>query len=262
MSNLFDDLRASLRNPDHWVYASWLDNVTHYRRTYLGILWALVPTVLYIWGIGGFLGGMQPGSMQAYLGHVGVGFVVFRLIMVVFSDATSVFASYRSYIYDGNVRLTDFILRSVNRSLIYFVLVFPLLAIAALGSPEFVISGVPASLLGMLALVLNLFVYSVLLSLLGARFPDLSELMGSLMMAAFLLTPIMWDPASAPEGTVRGMLMRANPFHHLLAGVRAPLLGETIEPLTVYYLIAMSVIGAVGAHFAYRAFARRVPVWL
>ncbi len=262
MSSLFHDLRESFRSPDHWVYASWLDNVTHYRKTYLGILWALVPTALYIWGIGGFLGSMQATNKLAYLGHVGVGFVVFRLIMVVFSEATGVFASYRAYIYDGNVRLTDFILRSVNSSLIYFVLVLPLMAIAALGSPTFDVTGVPAALLGMLVLVLNLFLYSVLLAFMGARFPDLSELMGSLMMAAFLLTPIMWDPSGAPEGTVRGALMRMNPFHHLLAGVRAPLLGETLEPLTVYYLAAMSIIGLLAAHLAYRAFARRVPTWL
>lgn len=263
MSRLFQHLAESFRRPDHWVYASWLDTVTKYRKTYLGILWMLVPTAIYIWGIGGFVGSLQPGvDLPRFLGHVAVGWVVFRLIMTVVSDATSTFASYQPYIYDGNVRLTDFILRSLSRSLLYFLMAQPLLCVAVLGSPDFHFAGVPGSMLGLVVVVINLFLYSVLLGLLGARYPDVGELMGSVMMAAFLVTPIVWYPASAPEGTVHGTLMRANPFHHLLSAIRGPLLGEALEPLTLYYLGAMTLVGLVAAVFAYRAFARRVPLWL
>lgn len=263
MSSLFQHLGESIRKPDHWVYASWLDTVTNYRKTYLGIFWVLVPTAIYIWGIGGFLGALQPAvNMQRFLGHVAVGFVAFRLMMTVFGDATNTFASYQPYIYDGNLRLTDFVLRAIARSFIYFLFAQPLLAIAVLGSPDFQLSGVPGSLLGLLVLLVNLFLYSVLLGLAGARYPDLSELMGSVMMAAFLITPIVWYPAGAPEGTMHGTLMRLNPFHHLLAAIRAPLFGEVMEPLTLYYLGAMTVIGFVAATLAYRVFARRVPLWL
>lgn len=263
MSSLFQHLAESIRRPDHWVYASWLDTVTKYRKTYFGILWMLVPTIIYIWGIGGFLGRLQPGiNLQQFLAHVAVGFVVFRFIMTVLSDSTSVFGSYQSFIYDGNLRLTDFVLRLISRSFYYFLLAQPLLAMAVLASPEFQWSGVPASLLGLAVLVVNLFLYSILLGLLGARFPDIGELMGSVMMAAFLITPVVWYPSAAPAGTVQGALMRANPFHHLVAGIRSPILGETLEPMTVYYLAAMTVIGLVAAVLAYRSYARRVPLWL
>lgn len=263
MSSLFQHLAESIRRPDHWVYASWLDTVTKYRKTYFGILWMLVPTAIYIWGIGGYLGALQPGiNMQRFLAHVAVGFVVFRFIMTVLGDATSTFSNYQSYIYDGNLRLTDFVLRLVSRSFYYFLLAQPLLAVAVLASPDFQWTGVPGSLMGLAVLLTNLFLYAILFSLLGARFPDVSELMGSVMMAAFLITPIVWSPDAAPAGTLRGALMRANPFHHMVAGIRSPLLGETIEPLTYYYLAAVTVIGLVAASLAYRSFARRVPLWL
>ncbi len=263
MSHLFQHLAESFRRPDHWVYASRLDTITKYRKTHLGILWMLVPTAIYIWGIGGYLGALQPGiDMQRFLAHVAVGFVVFRFVMTVFTDATGVFSTYQSYIYDGNMRLTDFVLRLVSRSFYYFVIAQPLLALAVLASPDFHWGGVPGSLIGLAVLMVNLFFYSIVLGLIGARFPDVSELMGSIMMAAFLITPIVWYPDAAPAGTLRGALMRANPFHHLVAGIRSPLLGETIEPVTVYYLAAMTVVGLVAAAIAYRAFARRVPLWL
>lgn len=263
MSSLLAHLGQSLRRPDHWLYGSWLDTVTQYRRTHFGLIWMLVPTAVYIWGIGGYLGALQPGmDMPRFIAHVAVSFVVFRLIMTVFVDAAGVYSASQSFIYDGNVRLTDFVLRMISRSFYYFLIALPLLIVAVLGSPDFQWSGALGALFGMLVLIINLFAYSVLLSILGARYPDIGELMSSAMMAAFLITPIVWYPENAPEGTTRGMLMRANPFHHLLSIVRAPLLGEGIEPVTVWYLVAMTVFGFIAAMLVYKAFARRVALWL
>lgn len=263
MSQLFQHISQSIRRPDHWVYASWLDTVTKYRKTRLGILWMLVPTAVYIWGIGGFLGSLQPGlNLHKFLAHVAVGFVVFRLMSTVLHDATNAFAAYQPYIYDGNVRLTDYILRLISRSFYYFLLSQPLLAVAILGSPDFSIAGVAGSMVGLAVVFINLFLYSILLGLLGARYPDVGEFMGSIMMAAFLVTPIVWYPEAAPAGTAHGALMRVNPFHHLLASIRSPLLGETMEPVTYYYLGAMTIIGLVAAAVAYGRYSRRVPLWL
>ena len=268
MSLFLRDLRDSLRRPDHWLYASWLDVVTRYRKHFFGLGWALFPTAVYIWGIGGYLGSLQPGvRLGPFLAHVGLGFVLYRLVSTVASDATSTFSGYRAYIHDGNLRLTDFVLRTMAGSVIYFVFSIPLLFLALLGAvmgggaPPGLL-GLLGSVAGLLVVLVNLFLYSVVLALLGARFPDLSEFSGSVMLAGFLLTPIVWDPALAPAGTVQGMLMRANPFHHLLAVVRAPLLEETLEPLTLAYLAVMTVIGAGLAWYGYGRYARRVSAWL
>jgi ABC-type polysaccharide/polyol phosphate export permease len=263
MTILFKHLLGSFSRPDHWVYGSWLDTVMKYRKTRLGVVWLLVPTAVYIWGIGGFIASLQPGLDTAkFLAHVAVGYSVFRMISAVLSDATSVFSTYQYYIYDGNLRLTDFVLRNLTRSFYYFLACMPLVLAVAIASPAFNLSGLPLALLGLAILLINLFSYSVMLGMAGARFQDLSELMGSVMMAAFLVTPVVWYPDAAPEGSVAGILMRANPFHHLLVSVRAPVLGEAIEPATYVYLAAMTVVGILGAAVIYRGSVRRVPLWL
>lgn len=263
MSSLFSHLRQSFRRPDHWLYASWLDTVLKYRRTRLGVLWMLIPTTVYIWGIGGFLAAMQPGMAAAeFLAHVGLGFVMFRLISTVAMDATTAFAQSQSYIYDGHTRLTDFVLRAIARSLAYFLLSLPVAAAAALASPEFDPVGIAPALLGLLLVLWNLLMFGVLLAIAGARFPDLHEAMGSAVMALFLVTPVVWYAGAAPADSLHGQLMRANPLHHLLAVVRSPLLGETVEPATYAYLAAMSIAGTFAAAWAYRAASRRVPLWL
>ncbi|KRB06196.1 hypothetical protein [Lysobacter sp. Root690] len=263
MSLLFTHLLHSLRRPDHWVYGSWLDTVVKYRKTRLGIVWLLIPTVVYIWGIGGFLAALQPGvSGPNFLAHVGMGFLVFRFFSTVLIDATSVFANSQSYIYDGHVRLTDFVLRSVARSFYYFLLSLPVVAIAVLASPQFDPAGLAPSIAGMAVVVLNLFLYGVLFSIAGARFPDLHELMGSAIMALFLITPIVWYSSAASAETLHGQLMRLNPLYHLLAVVRGPLLQEAVEPTTYAYLGGLTLVGVLLASVVYGAKARRVPVWL
>lgn len=263
MSLLLSHLSQSLRRPDHWVYGSWIDTVVKYRKTRLGMVWAVVPIAVYIWGIGGFMASLQPGvGLQRFLAHVGIGFLMFRLLSTVANEATAVFAAYQPYIYDGHLRLTDFVLRTLARSLYYFLLSLPVVAVVAVASPGFSAAGLPAAALGLLVVVLNLLLYGLLLAIAGARFPDLHEMMGSVIMALFLITPIVWYPEAAPEGTGHGLLMRMNPLHHMLAAVRGPLLSETIEPLTYFYLGGMTLVGGIAAAAVYGHAARRVPLWL
>lgn len=263
MSLLLSHFKQSLRRPDHWIYGSWLDTIVKYRKTSLGLLWIPIPIAVYIWGVGGFIGALQPAIDQGnFLAHVGVGFLIFRLMSTVILDATTLYASHQSYIYDGHRCLTDFILRCMSRSMFYFLLSLPLLVVAMLGASDLKIAGLGWSLLGLAVLLVNLFLYSVLFSLLGARFADLNEFMGSAILAAFLITPVVWYARLAQEGTTQGLLMRANPLHHLLEAVRAPLFGEQVEALTVQYLVVMTLVGMFAAAIAYGRFARRVPAWL
>lgn len=223
----------------------------------------LIPISVYIWGIGGFLGSLQPGlNLRVFFAHVGVGFVMYRLMSTVIIDASTAFASHRPYIYDGNTRLTDYVLRTIGRSVYHFLLVQPLMIAVVIASPEFQWDTAALSLAGIALTLINLFLYGTVVALLGARFPDMGEFMGSAMLAGFLITPIVWYAELAPVGTTRGILMRANPLHHLLALVRDPLLGRAIEPVTWIYVAAMSAVGLVLAAFVYRAYARRVALWL
>jgi ABC-type polysaccharide/polyol phosphate export permease len=58
------------------------------------------------------------------------------------------------------------------------------------------------------------------------------------------------------------MLMRFNPFYHMVELVRAPILGQTIDPSTPLYLAVMTVGGWILAILTYRRYARYVPLWI
>lgn len=259
---LYADLAGSVRNPGFWGFSSWLDIVASYRRSRLGVVWMLMPSILYVWGVGSFFAGIQGKPLFVFAAHVALGVTVFRLMATVITESTTILSSNQAFILDGHVRLTDFVLRVVAKAGFYFLIALPVVASALLVYPQLQASGLALLMLGLPLVVLNLIWIGVVMSLLGARFPDISQLTNSIFIFAFLLTPIIWYAEWAPAGTVRGELMRMNPLFHMVELIRAPILGESIDTATYVYIAVMTVVGWTVATFAYRRYARFVPLWV
>lgn len=260
--SLFRDYIDSVRHPEFWVYATWLVLVTRYRQSRLGLLWALVPPGIYAFGVGWFFSTLIGVSPRELVPHMGMGYVVFRLVTASLNEATTVFAGHASFIMDGRVRLTDYVLRVVGRGFFYFLLSFPVLAAAFYISTSFNPWGLVALPFTVLIVVLNIAWMGVLVGVLGARLPDVNQLVGSILMFSFLFTPILWFADQVPINSLRGGVARANPLFHLVEVVRAPLLGEPIETLTYVYLVCLLIVGWTLAAMVYRRYARFVPIWI
>jgi ABC-2 type transport system permease protein len=262
MRSLFKDLAASFRNPEFWAMSSWLDIVVRYRQSRLGILWLVAPSIVYIWGVGGFFASMQHIPIPMFVAYVGVGYTVFRVINSIIIEATSAFAVAAPFILDGHVRLTDFVLRVIAKALFYFLVSLPVVAAALAISPELQWGGLLLSLLAFCVVMANALWVGVVFALVGARLPDLSQFISNIFMFAFLLTPIIWHADTMPAGSIRGAIMRLNPFFHMVEIVRAPMLGQPVAVSSLYYLVVMTVVGWAVAIFAYRRYARFVPIWI
>lgn len=255
-------LLESLREPAFWAYSTWLGIVTNYRRSRLGILWLFTPPVLYVWGLGAFFSSMQGRPLVEFAAHVAVGFLVFRLMTAVVTDSTGVLTANQAFILDGRIRITDFVLRVVSRALFYAGVALPVVALALWMYPSLQPQGFAWLLVTVPLLLLNAIWVSVVFSLLGARFPDTEQFISNIFLFLFLLTPIIWYADQAPAESVRGMLMRFNPLFHMVEAVRAPLLGERVDPWSLRILVGITVIGWGAAMLAYRRFARFVPLWI
>ena len=260
--SLVADYLDSFRHPEFWTYATWLEIVSKYRRSRLGVVWAFVPAVLYTFGIGYFFATLQGYEVREFVPHLGLGYVIFRLITSSLNDATSTCSSNSSYILDGRVRLTDYVLKVIARAMFYFFTGLPAVVVALILSPDLHLGGLVFFLPALFVVLLNVAWMGVVVAVLGARLPDVSQLVGSVLMFGFLFTPIIWRAELVPPETLRGGIARANPLFHLVELVRAPLLGEHIEPLTWVYLAVMLAVGWAAAAYVYRRYARYVPVWI
>jgi ABC-type polysaccharide/polyol phosphate export permease len=259
---LLEALRESFRNPAFWGYSTWLDIVTRYRKSTFGLLWMLVPPSLYIFGMGYFFAKIQNMDPYRFMPHLGLGYLLFRLISMVMIESTSVLPQHAGYILDGRVRLTDFVLKVLVRALFYLGSSLPVLLPVVVLSPDVSVVGALLALGGLVLTLLNLMWLAGVVSLFGARFPDTHEFMGSVFVLGFVVTPILWYAKAAPAGTLHGAVMRLNPAFHLIEVVRAPLLGEPVEPLSLAVVVIGAVLGWALWIWAYRRFTRYVALWV
>jgi ABC-type polysaccharide/polyol phosphate export permease len=262
MPSLLRDLRDSLANPSYWAYSTWLEIVAKYRRSRLGLLWAMVPAIAYIWGMGAFFASMRDVPLAQMVPHVALGTIVFRLLTNTVTESAGVFGGHQSFILDNRIRLTDLLLRTLAKGLFYLVVALPVAAAALWIAGNVHPLGLLTAFATFFLIVLTTMWMSVLIALIGARFSDAQELIGSVMLFAYVLTPIIWFKSDMPPGTLRGDFMRLNPLFHLIEVFRAPVFGEAVEPMSWIYVAVMTVLGCGAALLAYRRYARQVPIWI
>ena len=261
-NSVLDDLRGSLRQPEFWAYSSWLDIVIRYRRTQIGVSWLFLTFAFFVVVMGlkfGYLMGKDPAE---FLPYVAVGYMTWRFMVTILNDSATTFRTHRSYIMDGKVRFTDYLLRSVAKAGFNLFFAVVIVAIVLAWSPHAGIAGLLTMLVTFPLVVLNMVWLGLCLSFFGARYPDTHELIGTVLMAGFLLTPIIWDVSSYPPDTLRGSITRLNPAFHLIEVVRAPILGRLPETNSIIIVVLMALAGWLLAAWMYRRYARFVPLWL
>lgn len=261
-SEFWRELRESVRNPEFWALSSWLDILVRARKSRFGVLWLMAPSIVYVFGLGAFFAAMQGQSLPVFASHVALGAMVFRTLMSSVIGSANVFAASQSFIMDGHMRMTDYLLQSLAKSFFDFCTYIPttLVALALLGGVQPL--GLVLAPFTLALIYLNALWMSVVFSLLGARHPDFGQLLSNVSIFLFLLTPIIWYPELMPAGSARGQLMRFNPFYHFVELFRAPLLGQPVETMTYWYIGIMTVGGLALATMVYRRYARFVPLWI
>lgn len=264
---LWRDSLESLRNPDFWAKSSWLDIIVRARKSRLGVVWLLSKSVVYVFGLGTFFANMrqiggEDATMGEFYAHVGLGMVVFTTLMAAINGGSNVFTSNQPFILDGRVRLTDYLMQVLAKAFFDMCLFLPVLAVALWMAGGVEPLGLATTVPVLLVVYLNALWIAALFGVLGARFPDLGNMVATLSMFAFILTPIIWYPEMMPEGTLRGSLMRFNPLFHFVEVFRAPLLDNAIAPGSLLYVAVFTACGVLLSTLVYRWHARHVPLWI
>lgn len=256
------ELVGSFRNPEFWALSSWLDIIIRARRSRFGILWLLAPSIVYVFGLGTFFAGMQGGAPADFFAHVALGAMVFRSLMSTVIGSANVFNGSHSFIMDGHMRLTDYLLESLAKSFFDFLMYIPVVVVALVMFGNVSLVGLLLALPAVLLIYINALWMSAVFSLAGARFPDFGQLLNNISIFMFLLTPIIWYPETMPAGSLRGELMRVNPFYHFVEIFRAPIMGQPIETMSLWYVGIITTVGLLVATVVYRRYARFVPLWI
>jgi homopolymeric O-antigen transport system permease protein len=259
---IFQDLIAAFRAPGFWLYGAWIDTTVSYRSQALGAFWMVSGTLVSVLLLGTLYSRVLKHNSEIYYAHIATGYALFGFIQLSLQQSTRVFKDNISMIQNGYVRYVDYVLRLVAGQLInlgYNLIV----VIGAIALTPVHVTIVDLVLL----LTMPLFLLAVLgmcffLSVVGARYQDVSELTRTVLRLLFFITPIIWMPSSSGKGALLGAFIYANPFYYLIEIIRAPLIYNHIPWFEIgVVLAAIPIIWLVTA-LAYARAKPFIPLWI
>ena len=258
-SMAFADLRASLdRIGLAWSLAKH-DVVSRYRGSILGPFWITLSMGLMVAGIGFLYANLFKVPVNEFIPYVALGIVVWGLIANVILEGCQTFVQAAGILSQSSLPMFTFVWRTVMRNVInlahHLIIIVGVLVYYDHWRQTDVLMGA----LGVLLLLVNISWISLAAGIASARFRDIPQIVGSVVQFAMFMTPVFWLPGGR---LLDHAVLVLNPFSHLLEVVRAPLLGNVVDPRTYIFMVVLAVAGWTGAFATFALTRRRIVHYL
>lgn len=243
-----------------WGLLAWQDIRLRYRRSQLGPFWITLSMAVTIYSMGFLYGHLFKMNLQYYFPYLASGMLTWALISTTINDSTNAFIDASGYLKQTKLPYLLFVLRVVMRNLIIFfhnlIAVIPIIIFCKvpLGLPTF------GFFLGIAIIALNGAIYGVILSMLGARYRDIAQVIVSFMQVIFFLTPIMWMAKSLPDKMQ--YVVKINPFAQYIDLIRSPLLGVWPSLYSYAITLILTILGFILMLFMFSRSRHRIVYWL
>src|SRR3990167_4535523 len=239
-SMAFADLRASFRRIGLAWSLAWHDVVSRYRGSILGPFWITLSMGLMVAGIGFLYANLFKIPVHDFIPYVAIGIVFWGLISSVIVEGCGAFVGASGMLSQTSLPMMTFIWRTVLRNVINLAHHLVIILGVLVFYDHWRDANVLLSAAGVILVMLNLGWICLAAAMASAPFPDLPQIVASVTQFAMFVTPVFWLPGGR---LVDRAVLLLNPFYHMLEAVRAPLLGQAVEPLTYLVLGGMALAG-------------------
>lgn len=229
-----------------WMHLAASDLRHRFRRSRLGMVWALAQPLGMACLIGLVFGAIFKMDWREYVPFILSGLLVWEFIATCASAGCGALAGAAPYIQQQPLPLAIYPLRLVIGHGVVKVLGLTLiLAWSLVGAghwdePGFWLS-LPFAAFGLTATALLGWGLATVSALVNVRFRDYEFAVPIALMAAWYLSPVMIAP-TIYENAGLGILLTINPIAHLFEVIRAPLLHAHAPPMA-----SVAVAGGLGA---------------
>lgn len=208
----------------------------------------------------GFLSAALFGSsISKSVPYVCAGMLFWSLITQMINDGAVLYVSSSRYITQIKSPLTLFLMQVIWRNVIvaaHNATIYILIA------ATFVVIPGPGLLLWLPGLVLVLICLSwmaLVAAIVSARYRDIPLMIQNILTILFWFTPLMYFPEQLGR---RRFIVDYNPFAHMIALVREPLLGGAPTLNDWLVVLAIAAFGWIGTFLFFARFRARVVYWL
>ncbi len=247
------------RKRQFWGHLASQDVNLQYARSLIGPFWLTLTMALQLVALTFLFTGLFGAPIEIVAPWVTIGVIVWTFMAASLNEATSVLVFNKPYLLEAEASVLGFVMAVVFRNLIVSLHHLILLVILCVW---FALIPTQAWLWLLIAIPL-LIVFttslSVILALATARFRDIQRIIENLMMVGFFLTPVLWRP----QELVRNEFIATyNPFTHLIAIIREPLLGNA--PTELAWLVSgwATLACVIGAIYAIGRYRNRLLFWI
>jgi ABC-type polysaccharide/polyol phosphate export permease len=240
-------------------FLAWQDVKQRYRRSTLGPIWMTLSFGIQIFTMGFLTAFLFGAALQKSLPYVCAGMLLWALITQTISEGAGLFVAAARYITQIKCPLTVFLLQTIWRNLIiagHNVAIY--IAIALF----FVVVPGPSIVLwplGLLLVVICLSWMALVAAVISARYRDVPLIITNILAILFWLTPLMYFPEQLGK---KRFIADYNPFTHMIALVREPLLGASPTLNDWLVVLALAVFGWIGTFLFFARFRSRIVYWL
>ena len=231
-----DVLRAAQLWPI-WLRLGLQDLRLRFRRSSLGVSWIFVNLALMVLAIGLVYSKLLGQDLAGFVPFLTAGLVVWTYITSSIVEGGNAFVMAEGYIKQIGLPIYIYVLRSfVQISLTMLISLSAYIFVALIYRVPFSWGlgwVVPGLFLLSAASLLCILIFAHL----NARFRDVGHMTGVGLQIIFYVTPVLWPPELLRSGRT-GWIVDWNPFYHLLAVVRQPLLQS--QPASALNYLAVS----------------------
>lgn len=256
---LWPDFLAAMRSAPLWSFLAWHDIRIKYRRSKIGPLWITLSMAVFCISLGVVYGGIFHSEMSEYLPFLCAGYIEWFFLSTVISEAPAIYVNNGAYMRDMYINPLTILFREIARNAL--ILGHNALIIVGVYIYFRINPGLHAllALPGFALVMLSVINICLILSIVGARYRDVSQMTQSVVLIFFFISPISWFPRLvAPDS----WLVKYNPVAVYLDLVRTPLLGGFPAPMSWIYGAALFAITLVLATLLYQLKGRRITFWV
>lgn len=264
----FKDLSDGFSQRELWLSLGWQDIKQRYRRSVLGPFWITIATGVQAAAMGILYSALLDIPLDEFLPYVTVGLIVWQLISASILEGSEVFVANEGLIKQLPSALSVHVYRLVWRQILLLAhnMLIYVVMLVAFGVWRDLTWTSFAAIPALILLMLNALWGSIVFGIFSTRYRDIAPILGSFVLLAFVLTPIMWTTKALEQqggqAAERVKLAELNPLFHYLDIIRAPLIGEEQEAYHWYIVLAFTVLGWTLALLAMRKYRARVPYWV
>jgi lipopolysaccharide transport system permease protein len=262
-SPLWSDVRDGLQRNRLWLTLGWNDIRSRYRRTMLGPFWTVLSTATLVGALGFVNAVLWNISISTYLPYFCAGYISWLLFQTIIIESCSSIIASEAIVKVVRVPYSVFVFRVLTRNIIVFGHNLTIFILVALIFGVSVSANTLMLPIGLALAVINYAWVGLLLAVVCARFRDVIQLVTNMTTILFFVTPVFWQPSQLDAAPLaRYILADANFAFHIVDVIRAPLLGQMPEMLSLIYLGTSAVVGFLLTSLLLRPFYNRIAYWL